>query len=149
VQENSVLLRCRSCGTANKVPATKLRERPKCGKCRTPLEFPTSAVDVTDSTFRGEVLESPGIVLVFFWAPWCAHCQGMIPMLQDLARQKAGIIKVCMINTEKETTLARAFSVMSVPRLTLYRHGRIIDELNGAVQRPQLEAWLESALSRQ
>ncbi len=82
-------------------------------------------------------------MIVFFWAPWCAHCRGMFPMLEDLARRKAGALKVAMINTEKELNLARSFSVMSVPRLTLYRGGKIVDELNGAVQRGQLEGWLD------
>ena len=149
MQESTVLLRCKSCKTANNVPVAKLTDRPKCGRCGTLLEFPGAPVEITDRDFKEEVLESPGIVLVFFWATWCAHCRGMMPMLEDLARQKAGIIKVGMINTEKETYLARVFNIMSVPRLMLYRHGRITDELNGAVQRPQLEAWLGTMLARQ
>jgi thioredoxin 2 len=146
--ENTVLLRCISCKAVNRVPVAKLGDRPNCGKCGTLLEFSRRAVEVTDRNFKEEVLENPGIVLVFFWATWCAHCRGMIPMIEDLARQKAGMIKVGMVNTEKETYLSRGFNIMSVPRLTLYRYGRIIDELNGAVQKSQFNAWIEAALSR-
>ncbi len=148
MKENSVLLRCASCKTANRVPAMKLMDRPKCGRCGNLLDFPRSPVEVTDRNFREEVLENPGYVLVFFWATWCAHCRGMMPLLEDLARQRAGIIKVAMINTEKETNLARSFNIMSVPRLVLYRHGQIVDELNGAVQKAQLDLWIEAGLSR-
>jgi thioredoxin 2 len=146
--EDKVLLRCKSCRTVNKVSIGRLGDRPKCGKCGTLLEFPRTPVEVTDRNFREEVLENPGIVLIFFWATWCAHCRGMMPMIEDLARQKAAIIKVGMVNTEKETYLSRGFNIMSVPRLTLYRYGRIIDELTGAVQKSQFEAWIEAALSR-
>jgi len=144
--DTTVLLRCSSCKTVNRVPVSKLEAEPKCGKCKSTLKFPRSPVEVTDSGFREEVLDNPGAVLVFFWAPWCAHCRGMFPLMEDLARQRAGLLKVARVNTEKETYLARSFNVMSVPRLTLYRYGRILGELNGAVQKPQLDAWLETEL---
>jgi len=139
---DSVLLRCRSCATVNRIPTNRLKDRPKCGKCKTPLEFPQTAIEVTSSNFDTEVLRSPGFVLVFFWAPWCAHCRAMIPMIAQLAHQKAGIIKVATINTEREPVLARRFDVLSVPRLELYHSGKKINELNGAVSKPDLEAWI-------
>jgi thioredoxin 2 len=72
----------------------------------------------------------------------------MMPMLEDLARRKAGIIKVGMVNTEQAVMLARRFEVMSVPRLALYRNGSVLDELNGAVSRSQLEEWIAHVLRR-
>ncbi len=145
---NSVLARCKSCRTINRVPVSKLAAAPKCGKCRAELQFPSRPVEVTDANFRLEVLEEPGAVLIFFWAPWCAHCRGMFPALEDIARQKAGILKIGTVNTEKEKYLASTFSIMSVPRLTLYKHGKMIDEINGALPRPQLEEWITFQMSR-
>ncbi len=145
---NTVLLRCKSCRTVNRVPVSRLAAAPKCGKCKADLKFPSSPVEITDSNFRLEVLDEPGAVLIFFWAPWCAHCRGMFPVLEDMARQKAGVLKVGMVNTEKEKYLASTFSIMSVPRLTLYRHGKLIDEVNGAVPRQQLEEWLSYQMAR-
>jgi len=145
---DAVLLRCISCRSINRVPKLKLGDRPVCGKCKTPLEYPMAPVEVTEANFVREVLENPGYALVFFWAPWCAHCRGMITIMKDLAREKAGIVKVAMINTERELFLARRFAVMSVPRLTLYRHGRIIDEVNGAMSSQQLNEWLTFALRK-
>lgn len=145
---DSVLLRCASCRTVNRVPAQRLQEQPRCGRCRNLIDFPRSPVPVTDSTFSREVLEHPGFVLIFFWAPWCAHCRGMFPIMDDLARQRAGVLKIGMINTEQETLLAGRFSVMSVPRLTLYRNGIVIDELNGAVPKPALDQWLNMQLNK-
>lgn len=140
---DTVLIRCSSCAAVNRVPADRLMERPKCGRCKAHLAFPNVPLEITDASFGREVLEWPGIALVFFWAPWCAHCRGMFPILEDLARRKAGIIKVGMINTERELQLARRFAVMSVPRIALYRSGGVIGELNGAVSGQQLSEWIE------
>jgi thioredoxin 2 len=143
MSDDSVLLRCGKCAAVNRVPAGRLADRPKCGKCKSPIEFPVAPVDVATSDFDREVLGWPGVLLVFFWASWCAHCRGMFPIIEDLARRRAGIIKVARVNTEKEPVLARRFDVVSVPRLTLYRNGEKLAELNGAVQKRQLDEWLE------
>ncbi len=139
---STTLLRCRACRTVNRVPVERLTEKPICGKCKTYLDFPRAPVEGTTASFDSEVFETPGLVLVFFWAPWCAHCRGMMPAIEDLARRRAGRVKVVMVNTEKETSLARRFDVMSVPRLTLYRAGQQVNELNGAVSRSQLDEWI-------
>ncbi len=139
----SVLLRCAKCAAVNRVPAGRLTDRPRCGKCKYPLEFPSAPVDVAASDFDREVLGWPGVALAFFWAPWCAHCRGMFPIIEDLARRRAGVIKVARVNTEKEAVLARKFDVVSVPGLTLYRNGEKLTGLNGAVQRRQLDEWLQ------
>jgi thioredoxin 2 len=142
MSNGSALLRCRSCRTVNRVPVGRLAEKPKCGKCKAYLDFPHAPVEGTAANFDSEVLDSPGLVLVFFWAPWCAHCRGMMPSIQELARRMAGRLKVVMVNTEKETPLARRFDVMSLPRLTLYRGGQQVNELNGAVSSTQLNEWI-------
>ena len=85
-------------------------------------------------------------MLVFLWASWCPHCSGMFPSLEETARGKSGLLKVVTINTEQEPSLARSFNAMSVPRLTLYKGGRIVAELNGAVPKSQLDLWLDQHL---
>ncbi|MDA8433284.1 MAG: thioredoxin domain-containing protein [Nitrospiraceae bacterium] len=144
--EGSALLRCAACRTVNRVPANRLTERPKCGKCKAYLDFPHSPVEGTTANFQSEAFDPPGYVLVFLWAPWCVHCRGMMPGIEEVARRKAGRMKVVTVNTEKETYLAQRFGVMSVPRLTLYRGGRQIDEVNGALSPSQLEDWTEHYL---
>jgi thioredoxin 2 len=139
----SALLRCKACRTVNRVPVARLTEGPRCGKCRAYLDYPHSPVEGTTANFQAEVFDPPGFVLVFFWAPWCTHCRGMMPSLEDVSRRKAGRLKVVLVNTEKETYLAQRFSVMSVPRLTLYKAGRQVDEVNGALSPSQLEEWTE------
>jgi thioredoxin 2 len=149
MSEGSVLLRCRLCATVNRIATNRLTDRPKCGRCKALLEFPKTPVEVTAANFDGEVLGSPGAVLVFFWAPWCAHCRAMIPIIEGLGRQRAGMIKVATVNTEKESLLARRFDILSVPRLELYRNGKKINELNGAVKKQDLEVWLDNLMRLQ
>lgn len=139
---STTLLRCKACRTVNRVPVERLNEKPVCGKCKAYLDFSRAPIEGTGANFDSEVLDSPGLVLVFFWAPWCAHCRGMMPSIEDLARKFPGRLKVVMVNTEKEITLARRFDVMSVPRLTLYRGAHQLNEINGAVSRSQLDEWV-------
>ena len=68
--ERSVFLRCAHCGVVNRIPVDRLMDKPKCGKCKNPLEFPLNPVDVTDANFKKEVMSWPGVALVEFWAPW-------------------------------------------------------------------------------
>lgn len=136
-------MRCGNCAAINRLPVARLMDHPLCGKCKSQLEFPSAPVEATASNFDTEVLGWPGPVLVFFWAPWCAHCRGMFPIIEEVAHRRAGVLKVAKVNTEKELLLARRFGVVSVPRLALYRNGGKLNEINGAVQRLQLEEWLD------
>ena len=145
---NTVLLRCRNCGTVNRIPVERLRAQPKCGRCGSLVEFPGRPVEVTASNFDSEVLDHPGAALLFFWAPWCAHCRAMTALMEEVAREKAGMIKVVMINSEKDPAVARRFDVLSVPKLVLYRYGRKIDERNGEMRKDELEAWIGYSLSK-
>lgn len=143
--DHSVLLRCPSCRTINRVPATRLAEHPKCGRCKTFLSFPKTPVEVTASNFEREVLDWPGSVLVEFWSPQCTICVAIAPFLERLARQKAGVLKVALVNVEKDWLLANRFDIRSTPVFLVYRNGTKVDELYGALPRQELEAWIESA----
>ena len=138
---SSVYMRCASCRTVNSVAVQKIGDEPKCGRCGSFLAFPRGPVEIRDATFHAEITDWPGVSLVFFWAPWCAHCRSMIPSINEIAREKAGMLKVGMINTEKEVLLARKFDVLSVPRLMLFQGSRVIAEVNGAMRKDQIEGW--------
>ena len=126
----------------NSIPAGKIGDRPKCGKCGSFLTFPAGPVEIRDSTFHAEISDWPGVSLLFFWASWCAHCRSMIPPINEIAREKAGLLKVGTVNTEKEIQLARRFDVLSIPKLMLLQGSRVIAEVNGAMRKDQIEAWV-------
>lgn len=101
-----------------------------------PLDRP---VVVTDSTFAEEVLRSPIPVLVDFWAPWCAPCRIIAPVLEDIARKHAGKIKIAKMNVDENPFIPMQYYIQAIPTLILYRHGRPIDKIVGALPGPVLE----------
>jgi thioredoxin 2 len=143
---NTVLIRCYACGVLNRVPEDKLRLKPKCGKCKTFLSYPHKPVDITADTFQKEVLSYPGVVLVDFWSPLCVHCQNLNLVIEKLAREKAGKLKIAKVDTQFQQELAFRFGVLGVPTLILYQNGREINKTTGALQKQQLENWIDSSI---
>jgi len=146
--DEKVLLRCRACRTLNRVAEQRLREGPACGKCRRILEFPTRPVEVTDETFGPEVFDWAGVVLVEFWAASCNICRLIEPLLQSLAYTKAGRVKIVKVNIERELSLANRFMIRGSPSILVYKNGKLVDEIHGALPIQQMEQWIESAISR-
>ena len=143
---DTILLRCGNCGAVNKLLKDKLSAGPKCGKCKAPLDYPGSPVDVTSGSFQKEVLSCPGAVLVEFWSPSCGYCLRLDPVLEQLAREKAGILKIVKINTHAEQYLPSQYGIRGVPALLLFRNGNKINQVTGAMSKQQLEEWVRSSL---
>jgi len=144
--DKSVLLRCGKCRTVNRVPVDKVNSSPKCGKCKSPLEFRRSPVDVHASNFDAEVLAWPGAVLVEFWAPWCGHCRAIAPAVDHLARERAGIVKVVKVNVDNERALGERFGIQATPMFFFYQQGKKLGDIAGGLPKEQLEAWIDSLL---
>ena len=146
-----VLIRCRNCGTRNRIPTEKLQDGPRCGRCKKPFP-PISAtsrpVMVTDRTFAGEVIDSPLPVLLDCWAAWCAPCGAMAPVLDDLARAYAGRLKIAKLNVDQNPMTASRYSVMSLPTLLFFRDGKVVDTAAGALPRQEIERYLWRFLNR-
>jgi thioredoxin 2 len=135
---------CPSCGAKNRVVAG--RENPRCGKCRADLSTAAAALDkpvaVTDATFADEVERAQGPVLVDFWAPWCGPCRMVAPVLEQLARERAGRLKIAKVNTDENPALSARFGIQAIPTLALFRDGQLVDEIRGALPKRDLEARL-------
>ena len=145
MSDNTALIRCSNCGTANKINLDRLYQSPRCGKCHSLLQVPNKPVNVTTGDFEREVLNWPGLVLIEFWTPLCVHCRSIAPVLYALARERAGRLKVVKVNAEKEPMLAQQFNVMGTPTFILFKNGNKIGEVPGALPRAQLETWIDSA----
>jgi thioredoxin 2 len=144
---DTVLLRCQSCGTINRVLKEKLTSSLKCGNCNAQLEYPHNPVEVTISTFVKEVLSWPGAVLVEFWSTTCVYCRMLSPVLDQIATEKAGILKIVKINTDSNQQMVFDFSIQGTPYLILYQGGKKLSEVAGALPKNQLISWIESSLS--
>src|SRR5215469_7757287 len=105
-----------------------------------------SVTDVTDTNFQAEVLESDVPVLVDFWAPWCGPCRMVGPVVEEIASEKAGQLKVVKMNTDDNQQTSIHYNVMSIPTLILFRHGQEAKRVIGAYPKKRLEAEIEPAL---
>lgn len=99
-----------------------------------------------NDTFESEVLKSNIPVLVDFYADWCGPCQSIAPILSELAEQYDGKIKICKINVDNEQKLAISHQVMSIPTMLIFKDGKIVDKIIGAMPKPVLEGKLNAVL---
>lgn len=103
--------------------------------------------DVTDGNFKNEVLESDIPVLVDFWAPWCGPCQMVGPVLDELAKELDGTIKIAKLNVDENQETASAYGVLSIPTMILIKNGKKVDQLVGALPKNEMKSFIEKAIS--
>ncbi len=106
-----------------------------------------SVSEVTDSNFQAEVLESDVPVLVDFWAPWCGPCRAVGPVVEEIANEKAGQLKVSKLNTDENQQTAIQYNVLSIPTLIVFKNGQEVKRVTGAYPKHRLEAEIEPALA--
>ena len=104
-------------------------------------------VTLQDSTFAQEVLKSDVPVLVDFWAEWCGPCKMIAPTVDELAKQYKGKVKVGKMDVDKHQQVPQQFGIRSIPTLLLFKGGRVVDTIVGAVSKSKLEDSLKKALS--
>lgn len=97
----------------------------------------------TDATFKHEVLESELPVLVDFWAPWCGPCCLVGPVVEELAGEYNGRVKVVKLNTDENTKIASAYGIMSIPTLAIFKNGKAVDGMVGAAPKKMLKTLLD------
>ncbi|MBE9214889.1 MAG: thioredoxin [Richelia sp. RM2_1_2] len=106
----------------------------------------SSATQVTDSTFKQEVLDSDVPVLVDFWAPWCGPCRMVAPVVDEISSQYEGQIKVVKVNTDENPNVASQYGIRSIPTLMIFKGGQKVDMVVGAVPKTTLANTLEKYL---
>ena len=100
----------------------------------------------TDANFDQEVLQSDIPVLVDFWATWCAPCKAIAPLVDTVADEYAGKVKVGKVNVDENKATPGKFGVRGIPTLILFKGGAVVDQIVGAVPKSQLDALLAKAL---
>ena len=105
-----------------------------------------SLLHVTDKNFSAEVLNADLPVLVDFWAPWCAPCRSISPIVEDLARDFMGKVKVAKLNIDENPGTPSQYGVRGIPTLILFKGGKVVDQIVGAVPKNRLVALVEKAL---
>jgi thioredoxin 2 len=137
----STIIRCPSCGAPNRVrPAAT--GTPRCAKCRTALPW---LVPASTAGFDDEARASVP-VLVDLWAPWCGPCHAVAPVLERLAAERAGRLKVLKVNVDEEPALSARFAVQGIPLIVLIEGGAETARLTGALPYDRMRAWLDAQL---
>ena len=143
------LMRCPACGTTNRVPRDKIERglEPVCGRCKTPLLVSNKPVTVTDATFSAEVERSPLPVLLDMWAAWCGSCRMIVPVVEELAAEMAGHVRVAKLNVDENPMTAARFNVHSIPTLLVLKAGREIDRIVGVQPKAEIAQRLERVMA--
>jgi thioredoxin 1 len=106
----------------------------------------SAVTQVTEATFNQEVLESELTVLVDFWAPWCSPCRMVAPMVEEVASQYQGQVKVVKLDTDKNPSVASQYKIRSIPTLMVFKSGQQVDLVVGVVPKTTLAGTLEKYL---
>jgi thioredoxin 2 len=138
---DAALVRCAKCGATNRVPRAKVEQglAPRCGRCHTPLSMGDGGpVIVTDATFAEVVERSPLPVLLDAWASWCAPCRMIAPVIEELAGELAGRVRVGKLDVDANPLVASRFGIRSIPTLLVLSGGREVDRIVGVVPKEEI-----------
>ncbi len=138
--------RCPQCASINRIPADRLYDGPKCGKCGTKVSPATPPADVDDAALKVLIETSPVPVLVDFWAPWCGPCRTLAPHIADLAVRHAGKLIVVKLNTQDHHGFPSSLGIQGIPTLCVFNNGELVKRQVGAVFGAELDRVVDPFL---
>jgi thioredoxin 2 len=144
---DKLLVTCAKCGTTNRVPADRLGEDPKCGKCGAPV-LDGKPVALDEPGFDSFLKRNSLPVLVDFWADWCGPCHAMAPAFERAAGELKTRARFAKLNTERAQEIAGRFGIRSIPTLILFRNGSEAARVSGAMDAGSIAGWLTQQLGR-
>ncbi len=145
----ALVISCPACGAKNRVPAERLDQglQPVCGRCKAPLPLTDGPFTVTDATFSEEVEHSSLPVLVDMWAPWCGPCRFLAPVVEQLAGELAGRVRVAKLDVDENPVTASRFGIQSIPALVVFKGGREAGRIVGAQPKSEILRQLERLIA--
>ena len=143
---DKTLVACPRCATANRVPAERLGDEPKCGKCGAPL-LDGKPVHLDPASFDAFLARNDLPVVVDFWADWCGPCRAMAPAFERAAGSFNTRVRFAKLDTEAAQGIAARYGIRSIPTMILFRAGQEADRISGALDARSIERWLEALMS--
>ncbi|MBC8493378.1 MAG: thioredoxin TrxC [Candidatus Thioglobus sp.] len=132
---------CTSCGGLNKIPTEKLNSNPNCGKCKQPL-YKGDPISMTGTQLTRAIDKTDELLVVDFWATWCGPCQQFAPTFKQAASQLEPKARFIKIETEAEQAISAKYSIRSIPTLVMFKNGKEIDRVSGALSAPDFTNWV-------
>jgi len=142
-----MIRQCLACGASNRVPAKHLSDTGRCGSCKATLPPVSEPIEVDAAAFAEITRDAKVPVLVDFWAVWCGPCKAIAPTVEELAKQYKGKVKVAKMDVDEHQQVPQQYGIRSIPTLLLFKGGRVVDTIIGAVPRAKLEESLKKAIS--
>ena len=136
---------CPNCGGINRVPAERLNDKPACGKCHKSV-LDGLPVNLGSQDFDRFISKNDLPVVVDFWAAWCGPCKMMAPAFSQLASEMSSQIRFAKVNTEQAQDISARFNIRSIPTMILFKNGKEVDRVSGALDQSGMKQWLISSL---
>jgi thioredoxin 2 len=142
---SSAQINCPHCFATNRLPMDRLSDNPNCGRCKQPL-FIGKPLELNLDNLASTIEKNDIPVLVDCWAPWCGPCQSFAPVFEQAAAQMEPHIRLAKLNTEAVPVIAQEWGIRSIPTLILFKGGREVQRVSGALPIPQLKQWVLQSL---
>jgi len=133
---------CPNCLSTNRIPTQRLRDRPVCGKCKKKL-FNGKPLELTAANVATVLNHNHIPVLVDCWAPWCGPCKSFAPTFEQATKECEPHIRFAKLNTEQQQAVAGRWNIRSIPTLILFKNGKELARVSGALSLSQLKQWLQ------
>ncbi len=142
-ENKTATVACPFCETLNRVDLTRIEQHPQCGNCGKPILL-DRPIAVSDANFERVTTDTTVPVVVDFYADWCGPCKIMAPLLDDVARRRAGEMVIVKLDTDRNPVTGQRFGIRGIPTLIAFRSGKEVARRVGAVPPAELEAFLSA-----
>lgn len=136
----SLLIPCPHCNGLNRIPAGRLADQPKCGRCKQPVLL-SKTFNLNQAAYASQI-KGDLPLLVDVWAEWCGPCKSFAPTFELAAAQLSGRVRLAKLDSEANQQLSAQLGIRSIPSLILFKDGREVARQSGAMPLQQLLAWL-------